>query len=83
MLRNVLVGAVLSVALATTALAQSQLGSATEAKAMLEKAVTELKSNEAAGLAKFTKGEGGFKDRDLYVFCVDMKTGKFTAHGAN
>ena len=30
--------------------------------------------------AKFNKGEGGFKDRDLYVFCYDMKTGKFTAH---
>jgi hypothetical protein len=31
-------------------------------------------------LAKFNKGEGGFKDRDLYVFCYEMTTGKFTAH---
>jgi signal transduction histidine kinase len=66
--------------LATTTLAQDQLGGAAEAKAMLEKAVAELKSNEAAALAKFNKGEGGFKDRDLYVFCFDMKARKMTAH---
>jgi hypothetical protein len=47
---------------------------------MLEKAVAELKSNEAAARAKFNKGEGGLKDRDLYVFFYDMNTGKFTAH---
>ena len=34
-------------------------------------------------LAKFNKGEGGFKDRDLYVFCFDVNNSKFTAHGAN
>jgi hypothetical protein len=26
------------------------------------------------------KADGGLRDRDLYVFCYDMKTGKFTAH---
>jgi signal transduction histidine kinase len=85
MLRKVMLAAAASAALAfsTTAFAQGQFGTAAEAKAMLEKAVTELKANEAAALAKFTKGEGGFKDRDLYVFCYDMTTGKFTAHGAN
>ena len=67
-------------ALASAALAQGQFGSASEAKAMLEKAVAELKANEAGALAKFNKGEGGFKDRDLYVFCYEMTTGKFTAH---
>ena len=69
-----------AVALASAAAAQGQFGSAAEAKAMLEKAVAELKANESAALAKFNKGEGGFKDRDLYVFCYDMATGKFTAH---
>jgi hypothetical protein len=63
-----------ALAFSTTAFAQGQFGTAAEAKAMLEKAVTELKANEAAALAKFTKGEGGFKDRDLYVFCYDMTT---------
>ncbi len=62
------------------AFAQGQFGTSAEAKAMLEKAVAELKANEAAALAKFNKGEGGFKDRDLYVFCYEMSTGKFTAH---
>ena len=47
---------------------------------MLEKAVAELKANEATALAKFNKGEGGFKDRDLYVFCFDMNARKTTAH---
>jgi cytochrome c len=60
--------------------AQTQFGTAAEAKAMLEKAVAALKANEADALAKFNSGEGGFKDRDLYVFCYDMNTGKFTAH---
>jgi cytochrome c len=72
--------AAVGLALASAALAQGQFGSAPEAKAMLEKAVAELKANEAGALAKFNKGEGGFKDRDLYVFCYEMTTGKFTAH---
>jgi len=62
------------------ALAQSQFGTAAEAKAMLEKAVAALKSDEAGALAKFNASDGGFRDRDLYVFCYDMATGNFTAH---
>jgi signal transduction histidine kinase len=47
---------------------------------MLEKAITELKANEAAALIKFNKADGGFRDRDLYVYCAEMGSGKFTAH---
>jgi signal transduction histidine kinase len=47
---------------------------------MFEKAVTELKANEGAALAKFNKADGGFRDRDLYVYCFEKSTGKFTAH---
>jgi cytochrome c len=65
--------------LSAAAVAQGQFGTAGEAKAMLERAITQLKSNEAAALAKFNKGESGFKDRDLYVFCFDMTTSKFAA----
>lgn len=54
-------------------------GTADEAKAMLEKAITALKADKADALAKFTKGEGGFKDRDLYPFCGGPD-GIFTAH---
>jgi signal transduction histidine kinase len=45
-----------------------------------KKPLPNLKANEATALAKFNKGEGGFKDRDLYVFCFDMNARKTTAH---
>lgn len=82
MLRKLIASAVAGAALALSAgaFAQGQFGTAAEAKAMLEKAVAELKANEATALAKFNKGEGGFKDRDLYVFCFDMNARKTTAH---
>jgi len=54
-------------------------GTPAEAKAMLEKAVAELKKDKAKALEMFTKGEGGFKDRDLYPYCGGPD-GKFTAH---
>jgi hypothetical protein len=54
-------------------------GTAAEAKAMLERAEKAIKENKADALAKFTKGEGGFKDRDLYPFCGGPD-GNFTAH---
>lgn len=57
----------------------ADFGASAEAKAMLERAVTALKANQADALAQFTKGEGGFKDRDLYPFCGGPD-GNFTAH---
>jgi signal transduction histidine kinase len=65
-------------AFSSPVLAES-FGTAAEAKAMLEKAVAAVKANKADALAKFTKGEGGFKDRDLYPFCGGPD-GNFTAH---
>jgi signal transduction histidine kinase len=53
---------------------------AAEAKAMLEKAVAAVKANQATALANFNKADGGFRDRDLYVFCWDTASGKFLAH---
>jgi cytochrome c len=55
-------------------------GTAAEARAMLDKAVAALKANQADALAKFPKPDGGFRDRDLYVYCFDTDSGKFTAH---
>ena len=46
---------------------------------MLERAVDAIKANKEKALADFTKGEGGFKDRDLYPFCGGPD-GNFTAH---
>ena len=47
---------------------------------MLDKAVTAMKENKEKALEMFNKGEGGFKDRDLYVFCADASDGILTAH---
>ena len=54
-------------------------GTATEAKAMLEKAIGALRADKAKALGEFARGENGFRDRDLYPFCGDAK-GTFTAH---
>jgi signal transduction histidine kinase len=56
-----------------------EFGTAAEARSMLDKAVAALKADKPGALAQFTKGEGGFKDRDLYPFCGGPD-GKFTAH---
>src|ERR1700681_3868745 len=58
-----------------------QSGTATEAKAMLDRAVVALKANQATALAELNdKNNKQFHDRDLYVFCFSMSDGKFTAH---
>ncbi len=78
MLRKIVIGALgaIAVLFSTTAFAQ---GTAAEARAMLDKAVAAVKSDEAVALAMFIKGEGGFKDRDLYVFCFRASDGKALA----
>jgi hypothetical protein len=60
--------------------AQAQFGTETEAKAMLSRAVAAVKENKEKALETFNKGEGGFKDRDLYVFCANASDGTLTAH---
>jgi signal transduction histidine kinase len=80
MLRFLLAG-VLSIMVmvgAGTAIA-AEYGSEAEAKAMLEKAAAAVKADKSKALAMFAKGEGGFKDRDLYPFCGGPD-GNFTAH---
>jgi hypothetical protein len=69
-------------ALSATALAQQAGGTAEEAKAMLMKAAAAVKADKAKALDMFNKGEGGFLDRDLYVFCTDLKTKKLVAVGS-
>jgi signal transduction histidine kinase len=67
-------------ALVASPLAWAQeFGTAAEAKAMLDKAVAAVKKDMNAALAMFQKGEGGFKDRDLYPFCGGPD-GNFSAH---
>lgn len=48
----------------------AETGSAAEAKALLERAATAVKADKTAAIAAFNKVDGGFRDRDLYVFCA-------------
>lgn len=60
--------------------AQARYGTEKEARAMLERAVVAMKADKAKAIEMFNKGEGGFKDRDLYVFCANASNGVLTAH---
>jgi hypothetical protein len=68
--------AALLVFFAVTSVPAAQFGTAEEAKAMLERAVAAVKEDKTKALDMFNKGEGGFKDRDLYVFCANASDGK-------
>jgi signal transduction histidine kinase len=80
MLRKLMLAAITSAAVSALAVAQGQFGTAAEAKAMLEKAVAAVKADKAKALDQIQKGEGGFKDRDLYAFCANASDGIITAH---
>lgn len=79
MLRKLVVAATLAVFASVGPALAAEYGTPAEAKAMLEKAVGAIKGDKAAALAQFVKGEGGFKDRDLYPYCGGPD-GNFTAH---
>jgi hypothetical protein len=72
---------VLSALAVTVSTATFAQGTAGEAKAMLEKAVAAVKADKTKALDTFNKGEGGFLDRDLYVFCSNVSDGKLLADG--
>jgi hypothetical protein len=84
MIRTLMIGAASAALLALSPLAfaqqPSQFGTADEAKAMLLKASTAVKADKAKALDMFAKGEGGFKDRDLYPFCFNISDGKINPY---
>ena len=59
--------------------AAADFGARDEAKQLLERAVVVLKADKRRALETFTSGDGGFVDRDLYVFCGGPD-GMLTAH---
>ena len=83
MVRKFVVGAMSAavIALSPAAVAQQTGGTADEAKAMLMKAVAAVHADKAKALEMFNKGEGGFRDRDLYVFCVNVGDGTIVSDG--
>jgi cytochrome c len=61
----------------------AERGSQKEAKALLDKAISHV--NEVGtekAYTDFSRADGGYVDRDLYVYCFDME-GKALAHGGN
>ena len=56
-----------------------QSGTADEAKALLARAAAAVQADKAGALVKFNDPRGGFKDRDLYVFCFDRNAGTVLA----
>lgn len=55
------------------AAAAADMATPDEAKAMSEKAQATVNEKGAqAAFAAFAADDGGFKDKDLYVFCMDM-----------
>jgi signal transduction histidine kinase len=58
-----------------SAASAQQSGTAADAQALLKKAAAAVQADKAGALAKFDDPNGGFKDRDLYVFCFDSKSG--------
>ena len=47
---------------------------------MLDKAVAAVRADKLKALEMFNSGEGGFKDRDLYVSCANASDRIVTAH---
>src|SRR5215471_1215919 len=82
MLRTFMIAVVSTATFMFSAIALAQQGgSAQEARAMLDKAVAAVKADKTKALDMFNKGEGGFRDRDLYVYCANVSDAKLVAMG--
>jgi hypothetical protein len=69
------------IALSPAVFAQQSHGTADEAKAMLLKAIAAVRADKAKALDMFNKGEGGFREGDLYVFCANLSNATLVAIG--
>jgi len=82
MMRTFMLASAAVFALSPTVFAQqSDHGTAEQAKAMLLKAEAAVKADKTKAISMFNNGEGGFLDRDLYVFCANASDGKIVAQG--
>ncbi|AJO80297.1 MULTISPECIES: cache domain-containing protein [Pseudomonas] len=57
--------------------------SAEQARALLDKAASELAKDEKGTLTAINSLKGGFLQDDLYVFVVDLENQRYVAHGTN
>jgi hypothetical protein len=80
MARTLILAAVFSVLSAHSAMVfaqqPSQYGSRDDARAMLDKAVAAVRADKAKAIEMFNKGDGGFLDRDIYPFCINLSDAK-------
>ncbi len=84
MIRTFMIAAASAAVLTLSAMVfgqQPDHGTAAQAKAMLLKAEAAVKADKPKALDMFNTGEGGFRDRDLYVFCVNVDDAKLVAIG--
>ena len=81
MIRTLMIAMTSAMVLTLSATAFAQ-GTASEARTMLDKAVVAVKADKAKTLDTINNGEGGFLDRDLYVFCFNIGDGKAVANGS-
>jgi signal transduction histidine kinase len=68
---------------AAASVAESEFATPEEAKALLDRAVVAMTQDEAKALEMFATGEGGFKPKDLYVWCANAADGILTVHPTN
>ena len=80
MVRALVISAIWALALPATVFAQqAQLGIPDQARAMLVKVVAAIKADQASTFAKIDKGEGGFREGDLFPYCFNITDGKVVA----
>jgi len=80
MFRKLLIGALGAMAVSFSTMAFAQ-GTASDAKAMLEKTVAAIKADKAKALDQINKDENGFLVGDLYPFCFSLNDGLLLANG--
>ena len=84
MIRNLsIVAGYFSALIISSSASAAEFGTADDARTLLDKAVAAVKADKTKALEMFNSGEGGFKDRDLYVFCANASDGILTAHPTN
>jgi hypothetical protein len=81
-IRRIFAGVAVLILLSNVASLRAQeLATENEARAMLDRALAALKSNEGKALSQFNDPDSKeFHDRDLYVVCFNMSDGKITAY---
>jgi hypothetical protein len=80
--RTLFVISIIGSAIGTSAgVVAADFGTAEDAKAMLSRAIAELKADARGAIERFNHNDPRFRDRDLFVFCFG-RDGRFTAHEA-